>query len=83
MCPNDGEQDLTEYHIVNRKSCGINDKQLHQELLQSAKEFTSLAQVLTYELAKEDRNKLRGDTTISAIDTEGLADDEVIAALSK
>ena len=87
LCPFDNTHDLTEYHIVNRIRCGIQDKQLQQELLQK-KTMTSLNEVIIYcenfESSKLDRDRLRSKdySEVSALVSEGLSNEEMIAALS-
>ena len=90
ICPFDESHDLTEYQIVNRIRCGIADKQLQQELLQKADSMKSLTEILAYcenfESAKEDRDKLRNEaqkiSPITAIESSGMSEDEVVAAIS-
>ena len=88
-CPYDENHDLTDYHIINRIRCGIFDKSLQQELLQKSNELKVLPEISqfceNYESAMKDKNKLSDKSPIfslASIDTEGLAKDEVIAAIS-
>ena len=90
VCPYDETHDLCDYHIINRIRSGVYDKVLQQELLQHADTIKTLAELTTYcenfESAKKDRELLSQaespGPSICTVDTEGLAHEEVVAAIS-